>query len=160
MMAMDTDGDTTRSTSSEDAATMNRRLLEQLLMMMLVDSLWRKGSTATATGDGGEDSLNEMMNECTPIMRRDQSQSLFSQELLVATQRLLNAQLLHLMNEREEKRSAVPSWGASDQQQQLMDDAAAAKKKKRAAAAVAKKKRYKRNKAAAKHKKTRIMSWR
>jgi len=130
--------------------------------MMMVDSLWRKGSTATATGDGDDNYLNEMMKECMPIMRRDQSRSLFSQERLVATQRLLNAQLLHLMNvEREEGQSAMASLGASDQQQQLMDaDAAAAKEKKRAAAAAAKKKRYKRNKAAAKHKMTRIMSWR
>eukprot|EP00985_Skeletonema_marinoi_P001044 scaffold430_cov73-Skeletonema_marinoi.AAC.8 len=159
---MDTDGDTTRSTSSKDAATIDRRLLllEQLLMMMLVDSLWRKGSTATATGDCDEDSMNEMMKECMPIMRR--GQSVFSQERLVATQWLLNAQLLRLMNEREEKRSAMASLGASDQQQQLMYDAAAAKMKERAAAAAAKKKRYKRNKAAAKHKKTTLMlmSWR
>eukprot|EP00984_Skeletonema_dohrnii_P014278 scaffold5981_cov146-Skeletonema_dohrnii-CCMP3373.AAC.7 len=153
-------------TSSEDVVKMDRRLLEQLLMLMLVDSLWRKDK-AGPDGDGDDDALKEMAKakEGIPIMRIDQSVLSETEKRLAVTQRLLDVQFLRLMDEREEGRATVKvvESDESSSDEQLEDDAAAAKKKKRAAAAAAAKKKkrynYKRNKAAAKHKKAKPVSW-
>eukprot|EP00985_Skeletonema_marinoi_P011370 scaffold5398_cov70-Skeletonema_marinoi.AAC.2 len=143
-------------TSSKDAAEMDRRLLEQLLMLMLIDSLWRKNDKAGSAGDVDGDALKEMAKEGMPIMRSDQS--VISQKRLAVIQQLLDAQFLRLKEEKEEGRT-VPSSDTSSSDEQLDNDASAAKKKKRAATAVARKKRYKQNKAAAKHRNTKLMSW-
>eukprot|EP00984_Skeletonema_dohrnii_P036178 scaffold36861_cov205-Skeletonema_dohrnii-CCMP3373.AAC.1 len=91
-------------TSSKDAAERDRHILEQLLMLMLVDSLWRKDKAGSA-GDDDDGALKEVAKESMSIMRSDQS--LFSQKRLAVTQQLLDAQFLRLMDESEEGRSAV-----------------------------------------------------
>eukprot|EP00985_Skeletonema_marinoi_P001301 scaffold517_cov140-Skeletonema_marinoi.AAC.14 len=141
-------------TSSDDdaaAAAMDRRILEQLLMMMMVHSLLQKEDDDDDDDDG--DALKKMAMECMAANKREQSAVSMAQ-LLVVAERMLDAQLLRLLDERRE----VLSYDAASDQQ-LMDDDAAAAKKKRAAAKAAKKKRNKRNKAAAKPKKTRLVLW-
>ena len=143
-------------TSSDAAATVavDRRILEQLLMMMIVHSLLRKEGT---DDDDDDDALKKMARECMAVNRRGEQSAVSIAQLLGVTERMLDAQLLRLLDGGEEGREVMSlSDAASDQQ--LMDEAAATKKK-RAAAKAAKKKRNKRNKAAAKHKKTRLISW-
>eukprot|EP00984_Skeletonema_dohrnii_P038885 scaffold42658_cov122-Skeletonema_dohrnii-CCMP3373.AAC.1 len=142
-------------TSSDADAAKLRRLLEQLLMMMAIHSLLRKEGT-----DDDGDALKKMaMESMAGPIRREQSAVSVAQ-LLVVTGRMLDEQLLRLLDGGGEKGREVLSSDAASVDQQSMDaaaDAAAAKKKR--AATAAKKKRNKRNKAAAKHKKTRLMSW-
>eukprot|EP00985_Skeletonema_marinoi_P021636 scaffold13377_cov117-Skeletonema_marinoi.AAC.7 len=146
-------GDTLTS-SDATAAAMDRRILEQLLMMMMVHSLLQKGGDDNNDGDA----LKKMARECMAANKREQS-TLSMAQLLVVTERMLDAQLLRLLDDGLKGREVLSSDAASDQQ--LMDADAAAAKKKRAAAKAAKKKRNKRNKAAAKHKKmrTKLVSW-
>jgi hypothetical protein len=140
--------------SSEDAAAAaaaakNRRLLEQLLMIMVVHSLLREEST-----DGDvEEVLKKMTRELMAVDRRD-DQPAVSKELLVIVQRMLNAQLLRLLDVGEKEQEMLSTVGASTDCQ--LKSSADAKKKR---AAATKKKRNKRNKAAAKHKKTKRMPW-
>eukprot|EP00984_Skeletonema_dohrnii_P022820 scaffold11920_cov70-Skeletonema_dohrnii-CCMP3373.AAC.3 len=140
-------GDTLTS-SDATAAAMDRRILEQLLMMMMVHSLLQKEGD-----DNDGDALKKMARECMAANEREQS-AVSMARLLVVAERMLDAQLLRLL---DEGREVLSSDAASDQQ--LMDADAAAAKKKRAAAKAAKKKLNKRNKAAAKPKKTRLKSW-
>eukprot|EP00984_Skeletonema_dohrnii_P004888 scaffold1723_cov78-Skeletonema_dohrnii-CCMP3373.AAC.2 len=143
-------GDTLTS-SDATAAAMDRRILEQLLMMMVVHSLLQKEDD-----DGDGDALKKMARECMAANKREQSAVSMAQ-LLVVAERMLDAQLLCLLDDGMKGREVLSYDAASDQQ--LTDADAAAAKKKRAAANAAKKKRNKRNKAAAKPKKTRLKSW-
>jgi hypothetical protein len=142
-------------TSSADAAAMDHRNLELLLMvvMMMTHSLLRnKGAAADDYVQLQQ--MKEMVRALSmAINRRDQSA--VSEDLLVITRRLLGEQLRSLGGGENEGRAAVSS-AASDHQ--LMDSAAASKKKA-TIATTKKKKRNKRNKAAAKHKKSSLMSW-
>jgi|SaaInl74LU_5_DNA_1037368.scaffolds.fasta_scaffold16665_2 predicted protein tyrosine phosphatase len=141
------------TSSGDAAAAMDRRILEQLLMVMMVHSLLQK----EGTNDDG-DALKKMAREYMAANKREQSTVSMAQ-LLVVAERMLDAQLLRLLDGGLKGREVLSSDATSDQQ--LMDADAAAAKKKRAAAKAAKKKRNKRNKAAAKHKKmrTKLMSW-
>ena len=79
---------TALNTSSKDVAAVDRRLLEQLFMMMLIDSLRRRGEVDSAgSGDDDVDFLKEIAKEGMNAMGRDQSA--FSHERLDVTQQLL-----------------------------------------------------------------------
>ena len=138
----------TLTSSHATAAAMDRRILEQLLIMMMVQSLQKEDDN---NNDG--DALKKMAMECMAANKREQSAVSMSQLLAVA-ERMLDAQLLRLLDGGLKGREVLPSDAASDQQ--LTDADAAAAEKKRVAAKGAKKKR---NKAAAKPKKTRLVSW-
>jgi hypothetical protein len=110
------------------SATMeDHRIMEQLLMIMVIHSLLRKEEGAANNNDARE--LRDMVREFSSSMainnRRDQSSAVSKELLLVASQRLLDAQL-RLFDDGEQGRLEV-SPSASDHQ--LMDSAAAAKKK-------------------------------
>jgi hypothetical protein len=142
---------------SNAAAKDDRRLLELLLLLlsMVIHSLLRKeGADDDAAGE-----LEDMMAECSmAITRRGDDQSAVPKErYLMVTQKLLETQLRSLDGGENEGRVEVSS---SISDHQLMVNAAAAKKETAAAAAKKKKTRNKRNKAAAKHKGTKRMSWR
>jgi hypothetical protein len=143
--------------SSDNAAAMDRRILELLIMMVVIHSLLRK------EGDDNVDAHLEQMKMIVrelsmSINRRDQSA--VSSELLAINERLLDAQLRSLDGGENEGRDEVEVSSSASDDQQLMETAAAAKKEEKAAAAAKKKKkRNKRNKAAAKHKGTKRMSW-
>jgi len=141
----------TLTSSGDAAAAMDRRILEQLLMVMMVHSLLQKEGT-----DDDGDALKKMARECMAANKMEQSGVAMAQ-LLVVAERMLDAQLLRLLDGGLKGREVLSSDATSDQQ--LMDADAAVAKKKRAAAKAAKKKRHKRNKAAAKPKKTRLVSW-
>eukprot|EP00985_Skeletonema_marinoi_P003954 scaffold1734_cov76-Skeletonema_marinoi.AAC.1 len=141
------------ATFTSDAASMNRRiLLEQLIA---IRSLMGKEGT-TDEDDDSRDVVKDLAKK--GITLKNEQLTALSTELLLTV--LLDLFLLRLLDE-EGKRgatgppTAISSSVSSDQQQFLMDNAAAAKKKQKTAA---KKKRYKQNKAA-KHKKTKLMSW-
>eukprot|EP00984_Skeletonema_dohrnii_P005545 scaffold1955_cov106-Skeletonema_dohrnii-CCMP3373.AAC.13 len=141
------------ATFTSDTASMKRRiLLEQL---MTIRSLMRKEGAADDDDSRDRDVVINYMKKGMTLNKEQLTTALSTEFLLTV---LLDLFLLRLLDdgEREEGGATEPSATVSSAQQQLMDDAAAAKKKKRAAA---KKNRYKRNKAAAKHKKTKLMSW-
>ncbi len=128
---------TSLHTSSKDvfAMAMDRCILEQLLMMMLFDSLRRRDEIDSASGNCDDDSygydLREIVEEGMKIMLMDmeRDQSVFSHERLDVTQRLLETQILHyLMDKREGEggRAAVPSESLVSSDQHLVDTATAA----------------------------------
>lgn len=138
------DSDTLAFSKDAAAAAKDRRLLDQLLMIMVVHSLLRNEGT-----DGDvEEALKKMARDLTVVDRRGDLSS-FSKELFVITQRMLDAQLFRSLDGGEKEQEMLSSVGASA----VIKNSAAAKKKRAAAA----KKKW--NKAAAKHKKTKLMPW-
>jgi hypothetical protein len=114
--------------TSSDSAAMNRLILVLLLMMIVT--------------------MIVMMMVIHSLLRKEGSiHGAVCKELLVVSQRLLDAQL-RLLDGGEKGQVMVKVSSSEASNQQLMDNAAAVMKKK--AAAAAKKKRNKRNKAAAK----------
>eukprot|EP00985_Skeletonema_marinoi_P010274 scaffold4836_cov122-Skeletonema_marinoi.AAC.7 len=97
-------------TSSDDAAAaMDRRILEQLLMMMMVHSLLQKEDD-----DDDGDALKKMAMECMAANKREQSAVSMAQ-LLVVAERMLDAQLLRLLDDGLKGREVLSSDAASDQ---------------------------------------------
>lgn len=130
---------------------MDRRLQEQLLMLMLINSL------------RNENGANE--DDVLEGVAKERDLSAISKQLLIIAQRLIDAQLLDFVDAKHELAMDKKSLAsvASDLKQHLTvtdgDATAAAAKKKKAAA---KKKRHRRKIAAAKRKQTKLTSssWR
>ncbi|KAK1734014.1 leucine-rich repeat protein [Skeletonema marinoi] len=149
------------ATFTPDTAAMNRRrLLEQLA---IIRSLFCKESSAdddAATAAARNRNVVEGRAKEGVRLINDQMTAVSTELLLTVMSDMMLLRLLDGLG-LEEGRAVPSSNAASDQQLMLMDAVTSEKKKKkkRAAAAAAKKKRYKRNKAAAKHKKIKLMSW-
>ncbi len=67
------------ASSNKDVVAMDRRLLEQMFMMMLIDSVRREEEVDPAGGNGDydDDALKEIAKEGMNIMRTNQSTYLF-----------------------------------------------------------------------------------
>ena len=143
---------TTDDAADTPSPVMDRRLKEQLLILMLMDSL---------RPDGNDDNHLNYETEKVDINK----QLDMSKELMIVAQRLIDAKLLDLCHDHDrDVKSSCLDPSKTSEQQILMDDHEAAEVEASAAergraVATKKRKRMKKAKAAAKNNKTRFISW-